>query len=239
LAAGELLLLAMSVFGVSFSVPFEDALKYLGGLIADVLQLELIEAAIRKLLASLAINLPKLGEHWHNVFVLIWLLLGSSARAFGRQLTGIVMPLILIFWAALCALFVAIATGTVPLNSAAMLGWPLAGVVLFFSVLFLLDEPELPSASKWLGVLLFVPIAALAASIRPLPLRSDAFGIELPSVGMLFWVLSVGAFGLFQLAGGLLAGREWHTSARIAIGFDIVGAYGIAIALAAAGRYLM
>lgn len=253
LAAVHIVLLSMTAFGFEYSVPFEDFITWLGDRIASALQLDAIEAMIRDLLAGFAIVLPELGKHWHHVFVLMWLLMGSMARMW-IDFDAVEAPLFSRAWfrkaayalavlalAAVCALGTAVACGTVPLNSTGVAGWPLVGFWLYLAVLhYSAAYMYLP---RWFWVVTSLSVAAaiaMGAIAMPMP---SLFGIDSPSPALLFVVGSVGWTGVGWGFLGLFWGSTWRerlSNPRTAFGVDVLGAYGIAFALAAIfGKYTL
>lgn len=261
LAAVQLVLLSMNALGFEYSVPFEDFMTWLGDRIASALQLDAIEAMIRDWLARFAIALPELGKHWHHVFVLLWLLLGSASR-FRANNDAEPAPLlslawfrnagfafVLLAWAAICALLIAVATGTVPLSSIAVLLWPLAGLGVFLAGLSLLGALTLTKA-PWLLPLALGNTAVIIALtyLFPKPMMGPqppqlVFAIVSNGPGLLSLVIIVGLWGLMFVGFGLLERKTWRErliNPTTAIGLDIISAYAIAFALAAVfGKYTL
>lgn len=248
LAGVELVLLAMNAFGWHFSVPgFEEFMRWLGDQFSSFFAP--VEVMIRDILARFDFHLPKLAPHWHHVFVLLWLLMGSFARMFAsaravdaqvlsgrwlRKLLAVDVPTLL--WAGICALLTAVMAGTQPLASLSVAAWPVAGFFLFCTVLI---APRDIAKGDWL----FVPSAlgmtallAVAAYINPTG-AEKIFGFVGENAALLGLVGIVGSVGALVLLLGLLTndGKTWRerlTNSFTAMGLDIIGAYAIAFALA-------
>lgn len=254
LAAIELVLLSINAFGIRYSIGFESVVDYLGDWIAAALQLELVEAALRKLLALIEIDLPILGNHWQQMFVLLWLFQGSQVRAllsFGMTRVG---GISLYAWAGVTALATSILIGTVPKDSGAIQFWLFAGFTLFVCGVSFHDHLSLPDKHPWwimpasfgiVALCIFLGYLARATQVT----KDSVLGIASQSPGILTAVFVVGAFGLMLLLFGATLPnwaetneaetRRRRRAAGFASGSDIIGAYGIAIALALAGAYLV
>lgn len=239
LASTQLVVLAIRVFGVEFTPSFEDFMTQLQHHLVNVLYLDAIEAAIRDVLAWFAITLPELGKHWHSVFVLLWLLMGSWARLFARS-TNAAVALVWLAWAGVCALVAAVVTGTAPLESEAMAWWPFAGFILFGAGVYLSDA--LRGRVGWLLMALALAAFVAFAGYAATPMK-DPLGIVSSSPGLLVLVGFVGLSGLIIGALGMLRGSTWRerlTDPYAAFGADVIGSYAIAFTLAAMfGKYTM
>jgi hypothetical protein len=215
-------------------------LRYAGDLVSGVLQLDLIEAAIRKALAPFGIDFHP-APYWHHAFVLLWLLNGSMARNLSGGV-GWGDFLFMIIWGGLTALVAGAATGTVPLNTVAMMWWPFAGFAAFMAGLV-----------AWVAVhdrsyswqLLVFPAGAASFAylgfVSNQPLTS-AFGPAVPSPGLLILAGFVGVMGLISFLVGLFVIAHFDDTIDndlTSMGLDIVGAFGLAAALAIAGQYLL
>ena len=206
-----------------------------------------MEAMIRDLLAKFGVSLPKLGEHWHHVFVLMWLLMGTSARMIGMIATRgssdvalgwpwlrkrIVVDAAMLLAAGACALVTGITVGTQSVDSPAVLWWPLAGFALFGAFV-----PNRYAGEKNWSVFTYVAIAAafFAVGVMTMMITSHMkplFGVG--SFGLVFWVCAIGLLGLVQGVLGLSSGkgRQRLMNPGTAFGMDVIGAYAIAFALA-------
>ena len=113
---------------------------------------------------GLEMNIPDLAEHWRQVFTLLWLLMAAIARndlgnpgAFAAK----------IMWAAVCALFAAVAAGLQPLTDARWAMWTIGGFFVFYSVLSLRDV--IAGREKWtqwiLASVFLVAVGALGSFI--------------------------------------------------------------------------
>jgi hypothetical protein len=243
LAGVSLVLLSIPALGLSFSDTFMGMLKVRGDVIGIVFQRELIEAAIRKALAPFAIDFHP-APYWHHAFVLLWLLQGSWVRnmSSGQEWGHF---LFIIIWGGLTALVAGAATGTVPLNSWAMIMWPAAGVLAFFAGDLARDAVR--GRGSWRSSLSLVgaageaAVAAVAAYLgyaftKPM---TSFFGLDVSSPGLLALAGVVGFLGLVMLAGGLSYETRDGDPRFTSMGLDIVGAFGIAAALAIGGQYLL
>lgn len=240
LAALSLVLLSIPALGLQFSVTFMDMLRYAGDLISGVLQLNLIEAAIRKALAPFAIDFHP-APYWHHAFVLLWLLHGSMARAF-LTISVSSRTLLLFIWAGITALVAGALSGMVPLNSIATVSWPLAGLCAFMFGMF--TSMSDGSKDTYFGAAFCVfgvlSLTAFGYMIEePMP---QVWGLAVPSPGLLLVAGMVAFIGVF----GCLVGLYFAASEGVAfddgfisMGLDIVGAFGFAAAFAIAGQYLL
>lgn len=241
LAGISLVLLSIPALGVSFSDTFMGTLKVLGDVIGIVFQRELIEAAIRKALAPFAIDFhPE--PYWHHAFVLLWLFNGSWARNRGRGLRGWGEFLFMIIWGGLTALVAGALTGTVPLNSEAMIIWPLAGLSAFVAGSFLRNA--VAGLFTWWWPLILTGLSALLSYLAYTNAKTmtPIFGLDVPSPGLLSSASMIGASGLFIFLAGLFftARYDYPIDNDLArLGLDIVGAFFIAFVLAIAGQYLL
>ena len=172
------------------------------------------------LIRSFGCTIPPLQDHWQQVFVLTWLLSAAWARNLS---VGVSTP---VAWlvAFLCTLPFCVAAGTMPVGSHVVLGWPIAGIFVFFAILFVLR-------GDWRGAL---TLAAVAAA-------GYFSGTTGEGTLPLVWLAGfVGGLGLTALALGLLFGKG-TLSQRLqdpgaATGLDItaamLGAFGLATAFA-------
>jgi hypothetical protein len=252
LAALQLILLTMGAFGfIEYSVEFTDFMRWLGNEFADFFAP--LEDAIRRALAWIGITLPKLGQHWHNVFVLIWLVGGASARIgasnfaepaallsaeWFRQVVFVDIPLLL--WAGFSALVFAALAGILPPNrgisSAFLVGTLVANAPFIISRL---RHESWPSIGFFF-LAVAAPVLNLSNELSRPSERVSPFGIE--NAYMLLVVALTGFFGLYLFVSGLLTnkGRERLTDPRTVSGLDILGSYAIALTLAALfGKYTL
>lgn len=245
-AAIALLLMAMKSFGLHFNAPgFEEFLRWLGdGLSSLFAPLEVI---IRDFLLMFDLRLPKLGEYWHHVFVLLWLLFGSVAKNAANASADDVPPLskswlrgFLIFevpillWAFTSALVTAVAVGSWQNPAAAILFGPIAGIMLFGAGVAVL---EFWWGGAMLSLLGSAGFSYLGYTIAATSKSSSGIGFTLS-----FWVILIGMAAISSIAEGLLKGKTWRErllNPLTGSGLDILAAYSIAFALAwAFGGYL-
>jgi hypothetical protein len=243
LAAFSLVMLMTPALGIQFKPWFVEFLKELEDW-EVTLFLQFITphvlAAIDYLNASFDWHL-KLAEWWHHAFVLLWLLHSSIARNMSRG-EGWGVFLFMISWGGLTALVAGGATGTVPLNSVAMVLWPFAGGVALFAGLL-----------AWLAALgrtpLWMPLMLAASATffsylgyaETNPITSFFFGFEVPSPGLLAFASLVVAYGIVYLMFGItVAARHFKSidNPTTSVGLDIIETYGFAAAFAITGLYL-
>lgn len=192
----SLVLLSRPAFGLQFKVVFEGWLDVLGDSLSRFfapLEYHVVVPVI-DWLRSFHLDIPHPAKYWHHAFVLLWLLHSSVARNFTRGL-GWGPLLILMLWAGLTALVAGAMSGTMPLDSRAILYWPLAGVMAFGTGFGLLGVSLL--GAPWWPSLLFAALAALLAyqglaDARP---TTSIFGIAVASPGLLELAAVVGCMG--------------------------------------------
>jgi hypothetical protein len=165
-------------------------------------------------------TIPHPGDHWRPVFTLEWLLLAAAAR----NLPGNIA--VQIAWAFVCALLAAVAAGTQPPTTWAVVLWPIAALLLFGAGLL----------GKFGATGLALGAAALFAAVGVFdttPTKAS-LGFVNNSPALLNLVGLVGFIGLGMLMVGLTNGGTWRerlTDPSTAIGLDIVavmgGAFGI------------
>jgi hypothetical protein len=233
----SLVLLSRPAFGIQFADAFEAILDVLSdGLSRFFAPLEYwVVVPVIEWLRSFNLNIPHPAPYWHHAFVLLWLLHGSIARNLPRG-QGWGYFLFLIIWGGVTALVAGAMTGTVPLNSRAMFIWPGAGGMAFVGGLFAWYAVR--GRSSWWQPLGSAAAAAFLAyrgyaATEPLP---SFFGLAVPSPGLLLLAGAVGLMGLtFFLLGLYFAARGRAHNPFNSMGLDIVGAFGIAITIAAIG----
>lgn len=243
LAAISLLLLSVPAFGLHFKDTFMVALSYMGDLISGVLQLDLIEAAIRKALAPYDIDFHP-AKYWHHSFVLLWLAHSSVARNVRWGWSGF---LFLMFTGGVTALVAGVATGLAPLDSVALFAWPLAGFATFLASYLAWYSPSMKPSKAPIPLLIFSLIAAYVgyAYTTPLP---QIIGLNVPSPGLAGLAILVFIFGVFSVLFGIwvLSGVIGAPFSKLVVddpyilnGLDILGTLGLAAALAIAAHYLL
>jgi hypothetical protein len=239
LAALQIILLTISALGWQYEVEFEQFMILLGDMVSSALQLNLIEAIIRDLLASWDIVLPELGKHWHHVFVLWWLLTMSFSRLIAdvsslvnRKLST-VGYIALFFFAGLSTLVSAISAGAMPLSSAANFFWPLSATSSVGAAFAALS-------GQWWQSLQLVAISA-GTAVAGFIIGSSANGT--------YWIellaFCVAALGFLLLIVGLkfAEGRnsrwQYLQNPAVASGLDILGPFAVAATLAwMFGKYM-
>lgn len=244
LAAVQLTLLSMNYFNIiEYTVPFEEFMRWLGGWFANYLAP--IEAMTRVFLSWFGFSLPKLGAHWHHVFVLLWLLLGSAARiganvseptpllsaAWMHRTITVDVPFVL--WAGVCALGAGIASGMHPIASTAVMMWALSSVAAFAAGILVVSAVGVRSSAA--GALLIMLLLLVMVFSRDLGV---SFVSNKSFVPDLVWF--VGIVGLLSLVLGLslAEGLKRLNNPATAFGLDILGSYVIALTFAAIfGKY--
>lgn len=233
LGTAALLRLATVGLGIEYKLYFQQFLEQLKGIIdlgflVDPIEKFIVHPSL-DWLRSLGLTIPPLQEHWRSAFVLLWLLHGSIAR--NSRGDGLVYFLFAIIWGGLTALAAGAMTGTVQLNSVAMIAWPLAGFVACMAGHFVWgvlhrDRPWLP--------LLFAAGAVAVAIGGHVATKQWPSLFDVPSPGLLVLAGVVGAVGLLFCLMGLYAAsrRRWALDNSFnSIGLDILGVMGLALAL--------
>lgn len=224
IAVGVATLLRLASIG--FNVEYNDLFKAfqdrmaaffeLGGII-DFIEEWIVHPTLH-FLRDLNLPIPPLQDHWRQVFALTWLLLAAVARNYPGNIVGQLL------WAAVCALVTAVAVGTQPFNSTAVLWWPSAGVIFFMAGL-------LPPTARRDGrrTWLIIPGAALSAApffdIAPI---TKVLGYPVENPALLGLVIVVGGTGLLFAALGFLRGRSVPATA---MGLDILWVMGLALGI--------
>lgn len=245
-----LLHLASIGFNVEFKPLFKQFVEECRNWIETLILLPVVEAGVHWCLDQLrrvGWQIPDLADHWRSIFTLMWLLLGAHARHWtdvvlvgvsrtsktpgnaASQTPGNVAGLIV--WAFIVALIVAVAAGTQPLDSAAVVVWPLAGFFLFVAGLGVLDA--LAGDVDWWGVLGTLAFAALM--ITDYSAYPTIHGFAVGSPALLAVVAIVGGFGLCFAVLGLVKGKTWRerlSNGDTVMGLKILGTMGTALALA-------
>jgi hypothetical protein len=230
LATLQIILITMKVMGWQYEVGFEQFMVVLGDFVSWALRLEIIEAVIRDVLAGWNIVLPELGKHWHHVFVILWLFMGSFARLLGSGESPLVATGLFIL-AGFCSFVSAFAAGTMLVGSGAVLLWPFAGFFAFFVIFALLE-------GNWRAALQVAAIAAAVVALgyffNPAGEGTGALVVLAAVVGIMGLMFIV--FGLFEDVGDF---RSRLQAPGTAFGFDIIGPFAAAATAAwAFGKYI-
>ena len=154
----------------------------------------------------------QLYPHWKHAFLLMWLFFGASAQATWK--VGYRGTAIFAFvWGGAVALVMGIMSGTVPLDSEALVLWPILGFTLFglgnaaWTAVF-----ERSASSSWLehfwirGVTAYAVVGLLAV-IGLLDVGARSLFPELhtlPSPGLALLTALIVVLALFLLAAGVL-----------------------------------
>ncbi len=241
LAAVQITLLFMDYINIiEYTVPFQEFMRWLGEWFSNFF--EPIEEWVRVALATIAIPLPDLFPHWHQVFVLHWLLLSSLAGAYVRDLPvdapllGVVwmrsalITIAILFWALVCSFSSSVMSGTQPPNSIQLMSWPITGLAVFTSGMFAWRGAYSQMALYLICGVLFAVFGYFV------PQEVSFFGFEVVSPGLLFWFMLVGITGVYAVVVGLFSTaslRQWLTDPVTISGIDVVGAYSFAMTFAA------
>jgi hypothetical protein len=189
LAALQIILITIKLMGWQYEIGFEQFMLWLGDLVVSALQLDLIEALIRSALAGRNVFLPELGKHWHHVFVLLWLFMGSFARVVGRELSPLAATGVFLL-AGLCSFAPAFAAGAMPVGSVVIAIWPIGGFFAFTAILLLLHAED--------GVSMSVLLAACAATFIALGYFIPEYAAYAVAGILALWAIN-----------GLLRRRRW------------------------------
>lgn len=242
LAAISLVMLMTPAFGIQFKPWFVEFLKELEDWEVTLFFQFItphVEAVIDYLNTTFDWHL-KVADWWHHAFVLLWLLHGSWARNLSRG-QGWGYLLCLLIWGGVTALVAGVATGTAPLNSAALLLWPFAGFAAFATGNLSWEAVRVRAPRS--PPLMYAALATLLAYLGYAFTEpwTSLFETVVPSPGLLDLAGIIGITGLGFILIGLL--RTERDSAHIdneltSLGFEIIGAFGLAATLAVAGQYL-
>jgi len=170
----------------------------------------------------------ELFDHWKDVFVLAWLFMAATARAYGDWGRWQDMAFIWVV-GALCALLSSVLAGTATLSSPNIFLWPLLGFLIWAAAI---TRWRVSRKDWWPTLLAEVIVPATVVG-----LTAYAFGfliVSSPSPGLVsltafvaIWgVLAIGE-GVFDLSGN---GGTWlqhlPSELKIRIGIDILSVLG-------------
>lgn len=248
LGAVSLMLLSVPALGLQFSGVFQSVIDDLASAFDRIfrpLEVLLIQPVIDWLF-FVDLHLQK---HWHYVFVLLWLFNGTYARNIPKHHSW-QLRAILIFWSGFTALIAAASTGVMPLDSWAVLCWPLGGIVAFLAGVNVSGYWALPQRESETMLYVagprtlmgFATVALLAYVGSNEPMTAP-FDLEVPSYGLLLLALAVALFGLVTLLLALvivprLVGEQplpLGTDPLSGMGLDILATFGFAIFFALLG----
>jgi hypothetical protein len=229
LAALQIVLLSMKTLGWQYDVEFTTFMVWLGDSVVSMLHLEVFEAWMRDLFAAWNINLPPLAKHWHNVFVLQWLMVGSWARAIGGIMSGRAedgnvnwlastsAAFGVLLWAGICSLIGAVAAGTMPVTSSAVFLWPFASIMVFRAGLTATD-----ARSSLQSLVLGAALVALGWFLPP---------FQSAALPLLQWAYFLGVVGVVLVVLALRMHRPSYAETSFIIGFwALLGAVFLATA---------
>jgi hypothetical protein len=128
LAIAQMLLLAVKSLNLRLDHTFASNLGRLNEIVSVSLGLEELEAHISTGLAGLGLEIHP-ADHWHQLFILLWLLMLIGARN-----AGIFALLLMAVTAIPCALVTAMAVASVPVDSKPVLLWTGAGLLANFAI---------------------------------------------------------------------------------------------------------